>query len=298
MKGIVLAGGQGTRLHPVTRVLCKQLLPVYDKPMIYYPLTTLMLAGLRDVLVISTPEDTPRFEALLGDGDRWGMRLRYAVQDAPRGLADAFRVGAEFLDGDGCTMVLGDNLFFGADLSALLCEALAANTGATIFASQVRDPERFGVIEFDAADNPVAIVEKPAVAPSRYAVTGLYVYDGNVTRYAADLRPSARGELEISELNQRYLDERALTVCRLPRGMAWLDAGTHDSLLEAAQFVQTIEHRQAIKIACPEEISWRAGWIDDDRLRGLADAYPKGAYGDYLRALLHETPSGEGDRAS
>lgn len=286
MKGIVLAGGHGTRLHPVTRVICKQLLPVYDKPMIYYPLTTLMLAGLRDVLVISTPADTPRFIELLGDGSQWGMQLSYQVQDEPRGLADAFVLGREFIGNDSCTMILGDNLFFGAQLEHMLKRAITANAGATVFACQVPDPERFGVVEFDSSGQPQAIIEKPTTPKSRYAVTGLYVYDNSVVEVAAGLSPSSRGEVEITDINQHYLNNSQLNVERMPRGMAWLDTGTHDSLLEASQFVQTIEHRQGLKIACPEEIAWRQGWITQSQLRDTANALGKTSYADYLHTVL------------
>jgi glucose-1-phosphate thymidylyltransferase len=288
MKGIILAGGQGTRLYPVTRAICKQLLPVYDKPMIYYPLTTLMLAGMREVLIISTPADTPRFEALLGDGSQWGMALSYAVQAEPRGLADAFIVGKSFLGDDPCMMVLGDNIFFGADLSGMLRTAVSENTGATVFACQVKDPERFGVIEFDAAGNPTAIIEKPEHPQSRYAVTGLYVYSNDVIELAAGLAPSERGEIEITDINQIYLESKRLSVRLMPRGMAWLDTGTHDSLLEASQFVQTIEHRQGLKIACPEEVAWRSNWIDAEDMSRIAHSLNKTGYGAYLLSLLAE----------
>jgi glucose-1-phosphate thymidylyltransferase len=287
-KGIVLAGGHGTRLYPVTRAVCKQLLPVYDKPMVYYPLATLMLAGVRDILVISTPSDTPKFAELLGDGSQWGVSLRYMVQDRPRGLAHAFIVGREFIGQDACAMILGDNIFFGNDLSRVTQAAVRDNRGATIFAYPVNDPERFGVVEFDAAGKPVAIVEKPKNPRSHFAVTGLYVYDNDVVSIAKDLVPSARGELEITDLNRQYLELGRLNVKNMGRGMAWLDTGTHESLLEASQFVRTIEHRQGLKIACPEEVAWRMGWIDDAALARLAENLSQSSYGEYLSDLLHE----------
>ncbi len=288
MKGIILAGGRGTRLYPVTRVVCKQLLPVYDKPMIYYPITTLMLAGIREMLIISTPADTPRFEELLGDGSQWGIRLEYKVQDEPRGLADAFRVGKDFIGDDSAAMILGDNIFFGANFGRVLKEASSSNTGATVFACHVRDPERFGVVEFDRNGEPIEIVEKPEQPKSPYAVTGLYFYNNTVIDVAANLKPSPRGELEITDVNKTYLDNNALKVVRLPRGMAWLDTGTHDSLLEASQFVQTIEHRQGFKIACPEEIAWRQGWISPAELEQTAQSLMSTGYGEYLLAVLQE----------
>ena len=284
-KGIVLAGGLGKRLYPVTKTISKQLLPVYDKPMIYYPLSTLMLGGIREILIISTPSDTPKFEELLGDGERWGISLNYAVQSEPRGLADAFIVGADFLAGSGCTMILGDNIFFGHDLSQMTVNAIADNRGATVFAYQVKDPERFGVIEFDASGRPIRVVEKPKKAPSNLAVTGLYVYDDNVVEIARNLEPSPRGEIEITDINQKYLEAERLDVVNMGRGMAWLDTGTHDSLLEASQFVQTIEHRQGLKVACPEEVAWRNRWIGDDELTRMADELDS-SYGDYLTGLL------------
>jgi len=288
-KGIVLAGGHGTRLYPVTRAVCKQLLPVYDKPMVYYPLTTLMLAGVRDILIISTPADTPRLAELLGDGSQWGLALSYAVQDQPRGLAHAFVVGRPFIGNDSCMMILGDNIFFGSDLSRLTQTAVRDNRGATIFAYPVKDPERFGVVEFDSEGRPTAIVEKPKNPRSHFAVTGLYVYDNDVVTIARDLKPSARGEIEITDLNQHYLDRGSLDVRSMGRGMAWLDTGTHESLLEASQFVQTIEHRQGLKIACPEEVAWRLGWIDDAALARLAESIGTSSYGEYLYDLVRET---------
>ena len=288
MKGIILAGGRGTRLFPVTRVVCKQLLPVYDKPMIYYPLTTLMLAGIREMLIISTPADTPRFEELLGDGSQWGIELSYKVQDEPRGLADAFRVGKEFIGNDSVAMVLGDNIFFGADFGAIMRDAAARNAGATVFAIQVRDPERFGVVEFADSGAPLAIVEKPARPKSQFAVTGLYFYDNSVIDAAANLQPSERGELEITDINQHYLANEELRVVRLPRGMAWLDTGTHESLLEASQFVETIENRQGFKIACPEETAWRQGWISNVQLEQIGQEMLGSGYGEYLLEVLSE----------
>ncbi len=287
-KGIILAGGHGTRLYPVTRSVCKQLLPVYDKPMIYYPLTTLMLAGIRDILVISTPTDTPRFSELMGDGSQWGVSLSYAVQDAPRGLADAFIVGKPFIGNSNCMMILGDNIFFGSELSRLTQTALRENRGATIFAYPVKDPERFGVIEFDKSGRPAAIIEKPANPKSHFAVTGLYVYDNDVVAIAKDLAPSARGELEITELNMQYLRAGRLDVKHMGRGMAWLDTGTHEALLEASQFVQTIEHRQGLKIACPEEAAWRLKWIDDAALARIAREIGSSSYSEYLVELVRD----------
>lgn len=288
MKGIILAGGRGTRLYPVTRVVCKQLLPVYDKPMIYYPLTTLMLAGIKEMLIISTPADTNRFEELLGDGSQWGISLTYRVQDEPRGLADAFRVGKDFIGDDSAAMVLGDNIFFGADFSRIMRNAAHNTTGATVFAIQVRDPERFGVVEFGESGEPLAIVEKPEQPKSQFAVTGLYFYDNSVIDVAANLEPSERGELEITDINKHYLAHEKLDVVRLPRGMAWLDTGTHESLLEASQFVETIEHRQGFKIACPEETAWRQGWISDAQLKDIASGLIGSGYGEYLLEVLSE----------
>jgi glucose-1-phosphate thymidylyltransferase len=288
MKGILLAGGAGTRLHPATLAVSKQLLPVYDKPLVYYPLSTLMLAGIREVLLISTPQDTPRFQQLLGDGSRWGLSLSYAVQPRPDGIAQALLIGRSFLDGQGCALVLGDNIFHGNDLTGLLAQAAARATGATVFAYPVNDPERYGVVEFDAQGRALGLEEKPKAPRSRYAVTGLYFYDGQAPELAARLQPSPRGELEITDLNRIYLERGALEVVALGRGMAWLDTGTHDSLLEASQFIQTIEKRQGLKVACPEEIAWRQGWIDDASLEVLAGELGKSGYGDYLRGVLRD----------
>ena len=287
-KGIILAGGSGTRLHPATLAISKQLLPVYDKPMVYYPLSTLMLAGMRDVLVISTPQDTPRFQALLGDGSRWGMNLSYCVQPSPDGLAQAFILGKSFVGGGPSALVLGDNIYYGHDFSTLLARADQRTTGATVFAYHVHDPERYGVVEFDAGRRALSIEEKPKAPKSHYAVTGLYFYDEQVCDIAASIKPSARGELEITTVNATYLQQQQLDVEIMGRGYAWLDTGTHDSLMEAGQFIATLEKRQGLKVACPEEIAFRAGWIDAAQLETLAAPMLKNSYGQYLMQVLRE----------
>ena len=291
LKGIILAGGSGTRLYPATQSVSKQLLPVYDKPMIYYPLSVLMLAGIRDMLVISTPQDTPRFEQLLGDGARWGLNFRYAVQPRPEGIAQAFLVGADFISGQRCALVLGDNIFYGHNLSHMMQAAAQREHGATVFAYPVHDPERYGVVEMDAHGRALSLEEKPPQPKSRYAVTGLYFYDSRVVELTRDLKPSKRNELEITDLNRVYLQLGDLHAELMGRGMAWLDTGTHDSLLEAAAFIQTIEKRQGLKIACPEEIAYRAGYIDAAQLERLAAALDNSGYGKYLRGVL-ESPGG------
>jgi glucose-1-phosphate thymidylyltransferase len=288
MKGIILAGGSGTRLYPITHTISKQLLPIYDKPMVYYPLSTLMLAGIKDILIISTPEDTPRFQNLLNDGKKWGINLSYAIQPKPEGIAQAFLIAEKFLNGDGCSLILGDNIFYGHHLSASLQNASTKKSGATVFAYPVQDPERYGVVEFDASGKAISLEEKPKAPKSSYAVTGLYFYDQHVVEMTKQLRPSARGELEVTDLNNLYLEQQRLDVVSWGRGMVWLDTGTPDSLLDAAKFIQTIEKRQGLRIGCPEEIAYRQGFITAEQLEALAAPLVKSGYGQYLMRVLRE----------